>query len=71
MLFIDREKITDEVAEHLKKYSIEVEDYDKVIDFVRQLPKETRLLLDPQKRHAAFMTMWPAHLCSAARALQG
>ena len=47
VLFIDREKITDEVAEHLKKYSIEVEDYDKVIDFVRQLPKETRLLLDP------------------------
>lgn len=49
VLFIDREKITDEVAEHLKKYSIEVEDYDKVIDFVRQLPKETRLLLDPAK----------------------
>ncbi len=49
VLFIDREKITDEVAEHLKKYSIEVEDYDKVVDFVRQLPKETRLLLDPAK----------------------
>lgn len=49
VLFIDKEKLTKEVEEHLEKYHITVEPYDSVKDFVGGLPKETRLLLDPEK----------------------
>ncbi|MBO4966417.1 MAG: aminopeptidase P family protein [Muribaculaceae bacterium] len=49
VLFVDPEKMTDEVAAHLKKNNIEVERYDAVLDFVANLPKETRLLIDPDK----------------------
>lgn len=48
-IFIDSEKLTDEVKDHLDKYKIEVKPYDSVIDFVSNLPKEVRLLIDPQK----------------------
>ena len=49
VLFVDAEKLTPEVEEHLKKYDIETLGYDEVKDFVSKLPKETRLLIDPQK----------------------
>ncbi|MDE6006678.1 MAG: aminopeptidase P family protein [Muribaculaceae bacterium] len=49
VLFIDKEKLTKEVEGHLEKYHITVEPYDSVKDFVAGLPKETRLLLDPEK----------------------
>lgn len=49
ILFIDGEKLTDEVKAHLQKYHIEVKPYDSVTGFVAGLPKETRLLLDPEK----------------------
>lgn len=49
VLFIDQEKLTDEVKAHLQKYHIEVKPYDSVTGFVAGLPKETRLLLDPEK----------------------
>ena len=49
VLFIDEEKLTDEVKAHLQKYHIEVKPYDSVTEFVAGLPKDTRLLLDPEK----------------------
>lgn len=49
VLFVDPEKVTDEVSEHLKGYNIEILPYDSVLDFVAALPKSTRLLLDPEK----------------------
>lgn len=49
VLFIDEEKLTDEVKAHLQKYHIEVKPYDSVTEFVARLPKDTRLLLDPEK----------------------
>lgn len=49
VLFVDPEKMTQEVADHLKKYNIEMKPYEDVLDFVASLPKETRLLLDPDK----------------------
>ncbi|MDE6071933.1 MAG: aminopeptidase P family protein [Muribaculaceae bacterium] len=49
ILFIDQEKISKEVADHLAKYNIEVTPYDSVLEFVKSLPKETRLLIDPEK----------------------
>lgn len=49
VLFVDDNKLTDSVREHLNKYHIGVRPYDSVTDFVAALPKETRLLLDPDK----------------------
>ncbi len=49
VLFIDSDKITPEVEQHLKKYNIETMPYDSVLEFVANLPKETRLLIDPVK----------------------
>ncbi|MDE6295533.1 MAG: aminopeptidase P family protein [Muribaculaceae bacterium] len=49
VLFIDHEKLTPAVQEHLDRYHIEVQPYDDVLKFVAALPKETRLLIDPEK----------------------
>lgn len=49
ILFVDEKKITPEVKAHLDKYKIGVKPYDEVKDFLRSLPKVTRLLLDPEK----------------------
>ena len=49
ILFIDNEKITPEVERHLATYHIENRPYDDVKKFLRELPKETRLLIDPVK----------------------
>ncbi len=49
ILFLDSDKLTPEVSAHLEKYKIAVKPYESVTDFVATLPKETRLLIDPQK----------------------
>lgn len=49
ILFTDSSKLTDEVKAHLATYGIEQKEYDDVLTFVAQLPKETRLLIDPEK----------------------
>lgn len=49
ILFVDEEKVTDEVKKHLDKYNIEVKPYDSVLEFVAALPKVNRLLVDPTK----------------------
>ena len=54
VLFVDQDKLTDEVSAHLKKYNIETRPYDSVRDFVASLPKETRLLIDPEKTSRAI-----------------
>lgn len=49
ILFVDADKLTDEVKAHLDKYNVQQRPYDSVTEFVASLPKETRLLLDPDK----------------------
>ena len=49
ILFVDEEKVTEEVKKHLDKYNIEVKPYDDVLTFVEALPKVNRLLMDPAK----------------------
>lgn len=49
ILFVEDEKLTDDVRNHLKKYSIELKPYEEVVKFVGELPKDRRLLLDPMK----------------------
>ena len=54
VLFVDADKLTPEVEEHLKKYNIEVHPYDDVLSFAASLPKTTRLLIDPDKTSRAL-----------------
>lgn len=49
ILFVEKSKLTSEVEAHLNKYNVEVMPYDSVKDFLKSLPKVTRLLLDPEK----------------------
>lgn len=49
ILFVDAEKVNADVKAHLDKYGIEVKGYEDVLSFVAALPKDTRLLLDPEK----------------------
>lgn len=49
VMFIDNDKLSEEVEEFLNKYNVEVQPYDGVCAFVKNLPKETRLLIDPEK----------------------
>lgn len=49
ILFVDSAKLTDEVKAHLEKYNIEQREYEEVLKFVETLPKENRLLIDPEK----------------------
>lgn len=49
ILFVDPEKMTDEVKAHLEKYNVETRPYADVLNFVEMLPKDTRLLIDPEK----------------------
>lgn len=49
VLFVDDDKLTDDIRAHLAKYNIETRPYDSVKEFVETLPKETRLLIDPAK----------------------
>lgn len=49
ILFVDPEKMTDEVKAHLGKYNVETRPYADVLSFVETLPKDTRLLIDPEK----------------------
>lgn len=46
VLFLDQEKIGEDVKRHLHSYNIEVLPYEEVSVFVASLPKKTRLLLD-------------------------
>lgn len=62
ILFIDAEKLTDEVKAHLDKYRIAVRPYDEVFDFAGALPKETRVLLDPDK---TSRTLYDSLSCTA------
>ncbi|MFG6426690.1 MAG: aminopeptidase P family protein [Muribaculaceae bacterium] len=48
VLFVDEEKLTGEVTDFLANYNVEIMPYDSVADFVKTLPKETRLLIDPE-----------------------
>lgn len=49
ILFVDEDKLTDDVSAHLAKYNVKTLPYDDVTKYVAALPSETRLLIDPGK----------------------
>ena len=48
-LFVDKEKIDNEVESFLKENGIEIHDYEKVIDYVKDIEKGSRVFLDPDR----------------------
>lgn len=54
VLFVDENRITPEVKEHLQKYNVETRPYDNVWEFVASLPKTTRMLINPAKTARAL-----------------
>ena len=48
-LFVDKRKIDDSVKTYLNENTIEIEDYDKVIDYVKNIEKGSRVFIDPSR----------------------
>ena len=53
VLFIDADKLTDEVMAHLDEAGVRCEGYDCVKDFLAGLGADARVLIDPMKTSAA------------------
>lgn len=49
VLFIDEDKVTKEVKEHLKNYKVRIKDYDDVEKFLEKCSLGDTILLDPNK----------------------
>ncbi|WP_234949840.1 aminopeptidase P family protein [Tepidimicrobium xylanilyticum] len=48
-LFVDEDKLDDEVKTHLKENGIAVDGYDKVIDYVKGINEGNKVFLDPSR----------------------
>lgn len=48
-LFIDQQKVSAELAAHLKKYDISVRDYDDVVRFLERRSEYDTVLIDPNR----------------------
>ena len=48
-LFVDKSKIDDKVSAYLKENGVEIEDYDSVIDYVKNIEKNSKVFLDPSR----------------------
>lgn len=49
ILFIDKEKLTVEVEEHLVKNDIEVYDYKKIVEYIKNIDSNSKIVLDKTK----------------------
>ncbi|NLY77595.1 MAG: aminopeptidase P family protein [Tissierellia bacterium] len=49
LLFVDKAKIDNEAEAYLKENGVEIEEYDRVIDYVRNIEKESKVFLDPSR----------------------
>ncbi|MHC5309310.1 aminopeptidase P family protein [Myroides sp. LJL116] len=49
ILFIDNKKISQEVANELSQHGVELKPYDKVKEFLSELPAGDKILLDPKR----------------------
>lgn len=49
ILFVDNEKLTPEVSDHLNTYNFEVMPYESVYKFISTLSANSKLLVDPDK----------------------
>lgn len=47
VLFIDSEKVTSEVKDHLKKYRVKIKDYDDIEKFLGKISSTATVMVDP------------------------
>lgn len=52
ILFIDPCKVSPEIKDELKKDNIEIEDYNKTLEYVKKIENTSTTLLDPEKVNA-------------------
>lgn len=55
VLFIDPAKLTDEVKAHLSAYGVDTAPYGSVLDFVRALPADATVLVEPSASAVALV----------------
>ena len=49
VLFIDSEKVTSEVKDHLKKYRVKIKDYDGIEKFLGKISSTATVMVDPNR----------------------
>lgn len=47
--FVDKRKLTDEVALHLKNNNVQIRDYEEIADFLNDLNSSKNIFIDPDK----------------------
>lgn len=48
-LYVDEDKLTDEVVEHLKKAGVDIYRYDSIYEMMGQIPAQSHVYLDPSR----------------------
>lgn len=65
-LFIDKNKVTDEVEHHLKQYNVRVRDYDDVTRYLERRSEHDTVLIDPDRVSDALAAAMPCMKVYAA-----
>lgn len=73
-LFIDSEKVTSEVKDHLKKYGVKIKDYDDIEKFLGKISSTATVMVDPNRVSDALgqaMICNKTYMASPVIALKG
>lgn len=74
VLFIDSEKVTSEVKDHLKKYRVKIKDYDDIEKFLSKISSTATVMVDPNRVSDALgqaMICNKTYMASPVIALKG
>lgn len=74
VLFIDSEKVTSEVKDHLKKYGVKIKDYDDIEKFLGKISSTVTVMVDPNRVSDALgqaMICNKTYMASPVIALKG
>lgn len=74
VLFIDSEKVTSEVKDHLKKYGVKIKDYDDIEKFLGKISSTATVMVDPNRVSDALgqaMICNKTYMASPVIALKG
>lgn len=74
VLFIDSEKVTSEVKDHLKKYGVKIKDYDDIEKFLGKISSTATVMVDPSRVSDALgqaMICNKTYMASPVIALKG
>lgn len=74
VLFIDSEKVTSEVKDHLKKYGMKIKDYDDIEKFLGKISSTATVMVDPNRVSDALgqaMICNKTYMASPVIALKG